>query len=310
MGLFKKVVIADTFSPTVTGAFASVAAGHHLSFFEAWYGVLAYTFQLYFDFSGYSDMAIGLALLFGIRLPQNFDSPYQSRSIIEFWRRWHMTLSRFLRDYLYIPLGGNRRGKPRRYINLMITMLLGGLWHGAAWTFVFWGGLHGIYLVINHAWHYLLKSLRLNFQLSPMVARFITLSAIIMAWVFFRADSIPSALRMFGSMFTGSVVWPEEARHQLGPLANVFASWGMHFAYTENFNGLGNIVGMLIAVAFVLYVPNVQQLMQRYSVVLEPPAGSWLRWRPGFLWGAWTALLAVITVLKLGQVSAFLYFQF
>src|SRR6185295_4237272 len=117
-----------------------------------WGGALAYTFQLYFDFSGYSDMAIGLSRMFGVRLPLNFDSPYKAVNIIDFWRRWHMTLSRFLRDYLYFPLGGNRRGKARRYLNLMITMLLGGLWHGAGWTFVIWGGLHGLYLVINHAW--------------------------------------------------------------------------------------------------------------------------------------------------------------
>ena len=116
-------------------AFNAVAAGEMLTFFEAWKGALAYTFQLYFDFSGYSDMAIGLAMLFGIRLPLNFDSPYKARSIIEFWQRWHITLSRFLRDYLYIPLGGNRKGQVRRYLNLVITMLLGGLWHGAAWNF-------------------------------------------------------------------------------------------------------------------------------------------------------------------------------
>ena len=123
------------------------------SFDQAWIGALAYTFQLYFDFSGYSDMAIGMSLMFGIFLPLNFNSPYKATSIIDFWRRWHMTLSQFLRDYLYIPLGGNRHGRVLRYVNLMITMLLGGLWHGAAWTFVVWGALHGIYLCINHAWN-------------------------------------------------------------------------------------------------------------------------------------------------------------
>jgi D-alanyl-lipoteichoic acid acyltransferase DltB (MBOAT superfamily) len=131
-----------------------------LTLFEAWGGALAYTFQLYFDFSGYSDMAIGLSRLFGIRLPLNFDSPYKATNIIDFWRRWHMTLSRFLRDYLYLPLGGNRKGKVRRYANLMVTMLLGGLWHGAGWTFVIWGGLHGFYLIVNHAWHAFLRQNR------------------------------------------------------------------------------------------------------------------------------------------------------
>ena len=148
IGLFKKTVLADGIQPLVALAFNQAAP----SFDQAWIGALAYTFQLYFDFSGYSDMAIGISLMFGIFLPLNFNSPYKATSIIDFWRRWHMTLSQFLRDYLYIPLGGNRHGSVLRYVNLMITMLLGGLWHGAAWTFVLWGALHGLYLCINHAW--------------------------------------------------------------------------------------------------------------------------------------------------------------
>ena len=151
-GLAKKVLIADSLSPTASSVFDGAAAGHLPGLTNAWLGTLAYTLQLYFDFSGYTDMAIGLARIFGVRLPINFNSPYQSTSIVDFWRRWHITLSRFLRDYLYIPFGGNRRGKTRRYLNLMITMLLGGLWHGANWTFLFWGGLHGAYLCVNHAW--------------------------------------------------------------------------------------------------------------------------------------------------------------
>jgi alginate O-acetyltransferase complex protein AlgI len=149
IGLFKKVVIADGVAPIASLVFDAAAEGRALTTFDAWAGALAYTAQLYFDFSGYSDMAIGLGRLFGIRLPVNFNSPYKAVNIIEFWRRWHMTLSRFLRDYLYIPLGGNRRGRPRRYLNLMITMLLGGLWHGAAWTFVVWGAVHGLLLCVG-----------------------------------------------------------------------------------------------------------------------------------------------------------------
>ena len=149
IGLFKKTCLADGIQPLVALAFGPNAP----TFDQAWIGALAYTFQLYFDFSGYSDMAIGISLMFGIFLPLNFNSPYKATSIIDFWRRWHMTLSQFLRDYLYIPLGGNRRGPALRYVNLMITMLLGGLWHGAAWTFVVWGALHGVYLCVNHAWN-------------------------------------------------------------------------------------------------------------------------------------------------------------
>ncbi|HIE55101.1 MAG TPA: MBOAT family protein, partial [Chromatiaceae bacterium] len=152
VGLFKKVVIADGFASNATPVFQAADAGEVIGFLSAWTGVFSYTMQLYFDFSGYSDMAIGIGRMFGIKLPINFNSPYQALNIIDFWRRWHITLSRFLRDYLYIPLGGNRKGPARRHVNMMVTMLLGGLWHGAGWNFVIWGGLHGSYLVVNHFW--------------------------------------------------------------------------------------------------------------------------------------------------------------
>ena len=158
-----------------------------VGFADAWGATLAFALQLYFDFSGYTDMAIGLALMLNIVLPENFDSPYQARSIIDFWRRWHMTLSNFLRDYLYVPLGGNRRGGARRYVNLFITMLLGGLWHGASWTFVIWGGLHGAFLVINHLWR------RTGLQLPGPIAWVITFGAVMIGWVFFRAPSLERA---------------------------------------------------------------------------------------------------------------------
>ena len=152
IGLFKKVVLADNIAPYATAVFNASAEGNSVPFVDAWTGVLAYTFQIYFDFSGYSDMAIGLGRMVGICLPLNFNSPYKATGIIDFWRRWHMTLSRFLRDYLYIPLGGNRMGPSRRYVNMITVMLLGGLWHGAGWNFVIWGALHGVYLGVNHAW--------------------------------------------------------------------------------------------------------------------------------------------------------------
>ena len=159
LGLFEKVVLADQVAVYATPVFNAAEQGLDLTFFEAWSGALAYTLQLYFDFSGYSDMAIGLARMFGILLPLNFHSPYKALNITEFWRHWHMTLSRFLRDYLYIPLGGSRRGQTQRYINLMITMILGGLWHGAGWTFVAWGTLHGFYLIVHHGWRAFRKAI-------------------------------------------------------------------------------------------------------------------------------------------------------
>src|SRR3990167_464275 len=193
IGLFKKVMIADEVGAYARPVFDAAAAGTELTLLEAWCGALAYTFQLYFDFSGYSDMAIGLSRLFGVVLPLNFHSPYKAVNIIDFWRRWHMTLSRFLRDYLYVPLGGNRRGKPRRSLNLMATMLLGGLWHGAGWTFVIWGGLHGLYLVVNHGWHTVRRKLgqdpdRPLSRPAPLASVLLTFLAVAAAWVVFRAD--------------------------------------------------------------------------------------------------------------------------
>ena len=211
-GLFKKVILADSFAQFVPVPFGAVAAGYNLTLVEAWAAALSYAFQIYFDFSGYSDMAIGLALLFGITLPVNFNSPYKAESIIEFWRRWHMTLSAFLRDYLYIPLGGGRSGPARRYLNLMITMLLGGLWHGAAWTFVIWGGIHGAYLLVNHAW----RSARARWPHAVHVpggayaARLLTFVAVVVAWVFFRADTADAAVRVLGAM-GAATAWPFHA---------------------------------------------------------------------------------------------------
>jgi len=196
------VLIADSVAPianTVFGAGPEIA----LAASAAWLGVVAYTLQIYFDFSGYSDMAVGLSLLFGVRLPYNFNSPYKSWNITEFWRRWHMTLSRFLRDYLYVPLGGNRRGRARRYVNLMLTMLLGGLWHGASWTFVIWGGLHGAYLVVNHGWQFLRE--RLQWKEGGPLGRgagvALTLLCVMVGWVFFRAPDLASAQGILASMF-------------------------------------------------------------------------------------------------------------
>src|SRR4051794_2040526 len=194
-GLFKKVVIADNLAQFVTPVFAHLDAGGGVTAQWAWLSTLAYTLQIYFDFSGYSDMAIGLALLFGIRLPVNFRSPYKATSIIEFWRRWHITLSRFLRDYLYIPLGGNRLGEQRRYINLLVTMLLGGLWHGAGWNFIIWGGLHGFYLGINHLWRgWRGDAAPLASGAAAAATKIlcwaVTFFAVVIAWVFFRAKTV------------------------------------------------------------------------------------------------------------------------
>ncbi|MGQ0684163.1 MBOAT family O-acyltransferase [Bradyrhizobium sp.] len=191
IGLFKKVIVADTFAGWATPGFDTAAS---LSFVEAWVTSLSYTFQLYFDFSGYTDMAIGAALMFNIHLPINFNAPYRATDIQGFWRRWHITLSNFLRDYLYIPLGGSRRGEARTYENLVVVFLLGGLWHGASWMFVIWGALHGAALVIHRMWS------RTGFSMPTWLAWFITFNFVNVAWVFFRAKNMSSAAKVLGGM--------------------------------------------------------------------------------------------------------------
>ncbi|WP_103589333.1 MBOAT family O-acyltransferase [Campylobacter concisus] len=235
IGLFKKVVIADTFAVWVTNGFDKANV---LNLFEAWATSLSYTFQLYFDFSGYCDMAIGAALLFNIKLPINFNSPYKALNIQDFWHRWHITLSRFLRDYIYIPLGGNRRGKFRTYINLMTTFIIGGIWHGAGWTFVFWGFLHGVALVIHRIWS------ELGFKLNKFVAWFITFNFVNIAWVFFRAKDWDDALKVLKGMFgLSGIVLPNFLAAKLEFLSK----------YGISFNGFIERIGDKSTFLFILF---------------------------------------------------------
>jgi D-alanyl-lipoteichoic acid acyltransferase DltB (MBOAT superfamily) len=206
IGVTKKVAIADTIAPAIDPLFTK-ALTTSLTGAEAWTAALGYTLQIYFDFSGYSDMAIGLALLFGFRLPLNFDAPYRAVSIRDFWRRWHMTLSRFLRDYLYVPLGGNRQGAVRQVANVVLTMLLGGLWHGAAWTFVVWGGLHGLALAVAHGWE------RARLPMPAALGWLLTLLFVIACWVLFRAADFSTAADILASM-TLTRGWGDVAPHR------------------------------------------------------------------------------------------------
>ncbi|MFA3760732.1 MBOAT family protein [Yersinia sp. 2466 StPb PI] len=192
IGIFKKIIIADIFAIWANHGFDNSS---HLTMLDAWLTSLSYTFQLYFDFSGYTDMAIGIALLFNIKLPINFNSPYKALSIQDFWRRWHITLSRFLRNYIYIPLGGSRNGNTTTYANLLITFLLGGLWHGANWMFIIWGLLHGLALIIHRLWS------KLNFSMPNAIAWLITFNFINITWVFFRSKDLESAMKVLSGMF-------------------------------------------------------------------------------------------------------------
>lgn len=314
VGLAKKVIIADGVAPAANAVFGAAEAGVALSFAEAWTGALAYTVQIYFDFSGYSDMAVGLARLFGIHLPINFNSPYKATSIIDFWRRWHMTLSRFLRDYLYIPLGGGRVGRVRRYGNLMITMLLGGLWHGAGWTFVVWGGLHGLYLVANHAW----AALALRLGVAPSRPRalaglVLTFTAVVFAWVFFRAESFAGAAAMLAGMTAAG-----PALAALGSfLDGAVGPFGLlDLLYPNVILGLQPVIALpMIAggLAIAFLAPNVYEITApRYAVRDDwrQALGHLLTWRPTWRWGMVTGAVLAVGILGMGAQNEFLYFNF
>jgi D-alanyl-lipoteichoic acid acyltransferase DltB (MBOAT superfamily) len=328
-GLVKKTVLADGVAPYATSVFHSASTGSRVDFFSAWSGILAYTCQLYFDFSGYSDMAIGAARCFGIRFPMNFCSPYQATNIIEFWRRWHITLSRFLRDYLYIGLGGNRRGTTRRYINLMITMLLGGLWHGANWTFVIWGGLHGCYLMINHAW---LAASRKSaavagFRGSRVGAGFgwaLTFLAVVVAWVFFRAPSLDVAFTILKGMIgQNGIAIPAGLAFALEPIHGLIAALGITFNNESGTEFVKAYLWVTPLLAIALLAPNTQQLMRGYNPVLDLPATPSievgderglaclrLKWVPSPGWAIATGTLAFFGIISITRVSEFLYWQF
>lgn len=296
IGLSKKVLIADPLGTFGGPVFAAADAGAPISFLAAWAGALSFTFQLYFDFSGYSDMAIGLARMFGIRLPLNFASPYKATSIIEFWRTWHMTLSRFLRDYLYFPLGGNRRGPARRHVNLLITMLLGGIWHGAGWGFILWGGLHGIFLIINHGW----RKLRGDRSVETVYARVacwaLTFLAVVFAWVFFRAETFEGAFAIVTAMIGLDTATSPAA----APLT---------FGWKQ--------VGYLtLAAVIALGLPNTQELMSKYRPALNfvgrktGPALLALRWRPNLGWGMAFVAMMILGIFAIAEPTEFLYFEF
>ena len=294
LGMMKKVLMADGISPYADAVFKAADSGVIPDVQEAWLGALAYTFQLYFDFSGYSDMAIGLSWMFNIRLPFNFNAPYRATNISDFWRRWHISLSQFLRDYLYIALGGNRKGSARRHTNLLLTMVLGGLWHGASWSFVFWGLLHGLYLGLNHGFRALCGP-RLLTRLGDRclyqaVAWLLTLLSVIVAWVLFRAETLPGAVRMLQGMTTLPVnmqvhilLWNE----------------GLHLA-----NGF---IGCALLGAAALLGPTSNQIGDFLRVRLQqrPPPSA-------ILTGASTATLAALLLINSlrDSVSAFIYFNF
>jgi alginate O-acetyltransferase complex protein AlgI len=293
LGLFKKVVLADQFALYSNPVFDAAARGEVLTMLEAWVGTFSYTFQLYFDFSGYSDMAVGLARLFGIVLPINFFSPYKAVNIQAFWQRWHITLSRFLRDYLYIPLGGNRAGTARVSANILLTMLIGGLWHGAAWTFVAWGGLHGFFLLI-HRWY---AGRYTRDQLPTVMARrtgvLCTFLSVALAWVLFRAETFSAAVVMYKGLFGFT---------------------GVGAANLPYFQGLPELVWLAVGCMICFIAPNAYQFLADRQPALIPVnvelVQSRVRWQGSIGWAVVFAGLFTWSVLAMNRISEFLYFQF
>jgi alginate O-acetyltransferase complex protein AlgI len=295
LGLFKKVIIADTVALYATPVFVAADQGLPIHLLEAWIGTLAYAFQLYFDFSAYSDMAIGIGKMFGIELPKNFNSPYKAKSISDFWRRWHMTLSRFLRDYLYIGLGGNRQGGLRRYANLLLTMILGGLWHGASWNFVAWGALHGFYLMLNHSWHRLISNTKLNTKhiCYRVSAQLLTFFVVIEAWVLFRSATFDGAMIIYRASFD----------------LHAFTQIGLqHINFTHVSNPIEALLWLFACAWIVFVLPNSQEFIE--SRAEKNKAVLPVRLRTHFSMALLCSGLLVLSISSMNKVSEFLYFQF
>ncbi len=318
IGLYKKILLADPLSPYIASVYDAAAQGVTITWFDSWLGTLAFALQLYFDFSGYSDMAIGLARMFGIKFPINFASPYKAASINEFWTRWHITLTRFLREYLYFPLGGNRCGPWRHVLNIMITMLLSGLWHGAGWTYVIWGGLHGFYLVVAHQWQRCRKwrGWKFDYWWHRPLSVGLTFTLVLFAWVFFRAASLPAASSVLGSMV---------GRHGLTMNNNVtnpekipglwWSKVGVQFVPptfdVESYTKLMQLCGLTLLIAW--FMPNAQQLLATYDPALEKTEASRLfrlklNWVTGIAFGG--AFFWVVRSFYVAAPTPFLYFNF
>jgi D-alanyl-lipoteichoic acid acyltransferase DltB (MBOAT superfamily) len=295
IGLFKKVLLANSIEPYPGLVFSAAGDGAAIGTFDAWMGAGLFALQIYLDFSAYTDMALGAALMLGIRLPLNFNSPYKATSVIDFWHRWHISLSNFLREYLYIPLGGNRRGRPRRYLTRMQTMLICGLWHGGSWNFAVWGGLHGLYLCINHLWRHVSAPWRPALpaplrRLGAPLSVAVTLLATTFAWVFFRAQGFDAAIAMVRGMLG------------VGGSSMLLA-------------GREDAVALLVVLTgVVLFAPNSMEMLRHVRPALNMPADAppprWLAWRPTPAAATLCAITFVVSILAIWNLRPFIYFEF
>ena len=310
MGMVKKVLLADSIAMYADSVFNAAEKAFPLSGGEAWLGSLCYTFQLYFDFSGYTDMAVGLALMLGLKLPENFDSPYKSTGIVDFWRRWHITLSSWLRDFLYIPLGGNRQGRFMQYRNLFLTMLIGGAWHGAGWTFMVWGALHGSMLSINHFFRACIKGKALEriLALAPLrlCSILFTFFCINLCWVVFRALTIEGAGRMYKAMFTGPFTREAAGLSATTDGLTGFAAMVARWLPNNYIQGWIPFALLLVSFFVVWALPNTHEVLHGRRDGTFPR----LAWRPTAAWATGLAVMAFLTLILVSRKATFLYFQF
>jgi len=315
LGIAKKVLIADKLAMFVAPVFDAASSGSPVSAAAAWGGSIAYSLQLYFDFSGYSDMAVGLGLLFNFRLPINFAAPFRSASIIDLWRRWHISLSRFLRDFVYVPLGGNSRGPVRRSVNLMVTMVIGGFWHGANWTFICWGVFHGTLLTLNHLWRWLCGE-RESSAAGRFLGWFLTFTAFAVGMAMFRASDIGAAVRLLQAM-AGIGHAPEGPPVMVG-----FDFWLMEKGYITEafarhwFGSYWSVVGSLATIAAFAIAIGIPDTMELVDYREGEPRSNWrrswnaLRWSPSPTWAVVVLALFAVAFANLGSFSEFLYYQF
>lgn len=283
IGLFKKVAIADQFAEWANQGYGNVGS---LTFVDSWFTTLSYTLQLYFDFSGYSDMAIGLALLFNIRLPLNFNSPYKALDIQDFWRRWHITLSHFLTTYIYIPLGGNRKGPARTYLHILIIFFISGIWHGAGWTFLIWGALHGFASVICRWWK------RAGYRMNNVSAWIVTFLFVHLAWVFFRALTLADALTVLKAMFGFNGFYLPSGLASLVP--SIDENWLLKLPFSASSIEVALTLAIGLALAF--FAKNSVEIMEQKQRNTRM--------------AVFIAVLLFYSVMQLQQVSEFLYFNF
>lgn len=296
IGMVKKLLIADGFAVYADAVFHAAGKGELLTTFEAWAGSLAYTIQIYFDFSGYSDMAIGVSAMLGIPLPVNFASPYKALNVVDFWRRWHITLSRWLRDYIYIPLGGNRCAPWRRYANAFITMVIGGIWHGANWTFILWGAMHGFFQMVYQLWS---SNPRNRERIPDSVAIIVTFLIINLTWIPFRADTLDTAMRILGACFMPVAGFGQSLSDPFAVVACLILGWlVVRFAPNSN-EILAGVIKLTPAKGYPATIPD------------APSGGfAFMRWRGNAAWAAATGVLFAVCIMRFFSNATYIYFQF